>query len=761
MSAARARLLAATGLLGGSAAFARWDATDTRGGVGFTRAARATATAARIVVDYKWSLAGIEKDSPPFHDARHGVHERSAARLLALCERNGGLYTKAGQFISTASGMPLPFQQQLSKLQDSAAPLDFRDVRRVVAEELGPEVFDERTDFLDGGRDDGPEPSEPSERSSTRRDRSGSPSNVTVDETVHDSPRRFAAFDREPVAAASLAQVHRAVTASGDEVAVKVQRPGLRRQFDADLATMRFITRSVLLAFPLFDFSFLVPEFEKRLARELDFAWEGRSCERAGRALADDPRVVTPGVHWPLTSSKVLTMEYVRGVKVDDGPGLRAAGIDPRDAAAALADAFARTLLCHGFAHGDPHPGNVLVRRLPRESNDIHRFFGRRRRDRDLGSDVDRGGDRGPILLRPVLRPVLALSDSVSAALDALVAILASPLDFFFLGLGGGGSRVGPAQIVLLDHGLYTELTEPERRRMCRMWHAVAMRDPALVRAVSVEMGVPESLRWVLPQLMARQTSQVAPIGTTKEREAAGRIQADPRSAEAAAARVDGIIRGGRPPMTIDQVSEFGRSLPREMMVVMRSNALIRNITRKLAKDEDEYARARMENLRKRAASAAAAAGGGTSERTFFSSFSLAAPAALAARVLFRALPFLGAGRGPLGLSAGGFVGGDVGRRMDRRRQWAMARFSCLGVALPRALTERGDLRGGVRSLGPATWAAWKLRTARVWARIWTFRSMQYGVMLAIRVLPPGLSEPVVRRFTDVLVRARGGLPAA
>jgi aarF domain-containing kinase len=605
MSAARARLLAATGLLGGSAAFARWDATDTRGGVGFTRAARATATAARIVVDYKWSLAGLEKDSPPFHDARHGVHERSAARLLALCERNGGLYTKAGQFISTASGMPLPFQQQLSKLQDSAAPLDFRDVRRVVAEELGPEVFDERTDFLDGGRDDGPEPSEPSERSSTRRDRSGSPSNVTVDETVHDSPRRFAAFDREPVAAASLAQVHRAVTASGDEVAVKVQRPGLRRQFDADLATMRFITRSVLLAFPLFDFSFLVPEFEKRLARELDFAWEGRSCERAGRALADDPRVVTPGVHWPLTSSKVLTMEYVRGVKVDDGPGLRAAGIDPRDAAAALADAFARTLLCHGFAHGDPHPGNVLVRRLPPKESNIHRFFARTRRDRDLGSDVDRGGDRGPVLLRPVLRPVLALSDSVSAALDALVAILASPLDFFFLGLGGGGSRVGPAQIVLLDHGLYTELTEPERRRMCRMWHAVAMRDPALVRAVSVEMGVPESLRWVLPQLMARQTSQVAPIGTTKEREAAGRIQADPRSAEAAAARVDGIIRGGRPPMTIDQVSEFGRSLPREMMVVMRSNALIRNITRKLAKDEDEYARARMENLRKRAASAA------------------------------------------------------------------------------------------------------------------------------------------------------------
>lgn len=657
--ALRGRAAAAVAAVAGGAGFAYWDATDKRGGVGVTRAAAATATAALIVADYKWSLRGLAKDSPPFQEARHGVHERSAARLLTLCERNGGLYTKAGQFISTASGMPVPFQQQLSKLQDSARPLDWEDVRDVVVAELGAGAMANLV-----------------------------PGDVPGDTTVIPgdvAPRHsksFASFDREPVAAASLAQVHRAVTSAGEEVAVKVQRPGLRRQFDVDLATMRFITGAVLIAFPNFDFSFLVPEFRDRLARELDFTWEGRSCERTGRALADDPRMVTPDIHWSLTTGKVLTMEYVRGVKVDDGAELRAAGIDPRAAAEALADTFARMLLCHGFVHGDPHPGNMLIRRQPRRVRGL-RWNSRRRAEdetRDLGAEMEMvtsGGWR-----------------------DALSRMF---------GLGGCARDV---QIVLLDHGLYTELTEHERRRMCRLWHAVAMRDPTLVRAVSSEMGVPESLRWVLPQLMARQTSHVSPIGTNKERNEKG-MPINARSKEAAAARVDGLIRGGRPPMSMDQVSEFGKSLPREMMIVMRSNALIRNITRKLAADVAEKE------------------GVG------------------------------GSGRGLLGLSAGGFVGGDVGRRMDRRRQWAMARYSCLGVALSAALLECGSTRGGLRSLPFATWIAWKLRTTRVWTRIWTFRSMQYSVMLAIRALPERYSEPVVLRFTNLLERFRGGLPAA
>ena len=255
---------------------------------------------------------------------------------------------------------------------------------------------------------------------------------------------------------------------------------------------------------------------------------------------------------------------------------------------------------------------------------------------------------------------------------------------------------------------------------MCRLWHAVAMRDPAKVRAVSEEMGVPKSLQWILPQLMARQTSNVKPMGggETGNADAPGDdpAAANPRSAEAAHARVDGLVRGGRPPLSMDQVSEFGRALPREMMIVMRANALIRNITRKLAIDVDAHERTD---------------GEGTG------------------------------GRGLLGLSLGGFMGGDVGRRMDRRRQWAMARYSCLGISLPSALAECGRPKGGLAALPTGITVKWKLRTARVWAKIWLFRSMQYGVMIAIRTLPEGLSEPVVRSFTEMLERKRGGLPAA
>ena len=286
-----------------------------------------------------------------------------------------------------------------------------------------------------------------------------------------------------------------------------MQRPGLRRQFDVDLATMRFITGAVLVAFPNFDFSFLVPEFRDRLARELDFTWEGRSCERTGRALADDPRMVTPDIHWSLTTGKVLTMEYVRGVKVDDGAELRAAGIDPRAAAEAPRT---RSRACSSATDSSrrPSPGNMLIRRQPRRVRGL-RWNSRRRAEdeaRDLGAEremVTSGGWR-----------------------DALSRMF---------GLGGCARDV---QIVLLDHGLYTELTEHERRRMCRLWHAVAMRDPTLVRAVSSEMGVPESLRWVLPRSWRDGRATCRPSAQTRANEK-GRRQRG--SKEAAAARVDGL----------------------------------------------------------------------------------------------------------------------------------------------------------------------------------------------------------------------------
>ena len=167
----------------------------------------ATSTAALIVADYKVSLFGLEKDSPPFVEARASLHERAAARLLRLCERNGGLYTKAGQFIGTASGMPAPFQRELSKLQDSATPLPFEDVRRVVNEALGDGAADASCVAANGDR----------RAASPVVAYSASAPRDDVHETSTKHARVFASFDREPVAAASLADAMCADTRAPSE----------------------------------------------------------------------------------------------------------------------------------------------------------------------------------------------------------------------------------------------------------------------------------------------------------------------------------------------------------------------------------------------------------------------------------------------------------------------------------------------------------------------------------------------------------------
>ena len=271
---------------------------------------------ARVFIGYKAISFREKRKGTAWGEPRREQHHWWAARrFYEAAVRNQGLLIKTGQFLGTRPDVvPDAYVEVLSKLQDEVPPESFENIRRVIEQELGAPLSE-----------------------------------------------IFAEFDERPVASASLAQVHRAVLKDGRIAAVKVQYPGIEHIVDIDLANMSFFIGVLNKIDRSMDYRFVAEEMRKHIPLELDFINEGHNAERIAADFAGVEDIVVPKIYWEHTSRRVLTMEYIDGVKITDYAGMQRMGVDPSDIAKILVFAFAEMIVKFGFFHADPHPGNLMV----------------------------------------------------------------------------------------------------------------------------------------------------------------------------------------------------------------------------------------------------------------------------------------------------------------------------------------------------------------------------------------------------------------
>jgi len=263
-------------------------------------------------------LAGLDR-APRSPGATSPVRQKQAEHLRLALEELGGTFIKLGQAISTRPDIiPPEYAAELEKLQDSAPPVPLPDILQVVREEL------------------------------------------------HQSPEDiFAQFDPEPTASASIGQVHSCRLRSGAEIVMKIQRPGIAEQIEQDLlilggmaewaqAHTGFAREYRLVS--------LVEEFAHTIHGELDYRAEGRNADRFRVNFINEPALTIPRVYWRYTTSRVLTMERVHGIKISDTAELDRAGINRTRVAENSVRMMVREAFEFGFFHADAHPGNFFVR---------------------------------------------------------------------------------------------------------------------------------------------------------------------------------------------------------------------------------------------------------------------------------------------------------------------------------------------------------------------------------------------------------------
>lgn len=338
-------------------------------------------TGLQIALDYKLNFDRNSLESI------NALHERCADKLMYVCEKNQGLYVKLGQAIGCqAAILPKPYHQ-LTKLFDNAERLPYEEVRKVLIAELGA-----------------------------------------------DPKEVFAEFNEVPVAAASVAQVHKARLKPppeappgtlGPEVAVKVQRPNIRKYAKWDLWSFRILLKLYERIFEL-PLSFSGQYISDQIEQETFFDRELANSLRAKKAIETDPEALVrktcyvPKFYQDVCTQRVLVMEWIGGTcRMTDREKLEEWGLSAKQVSRSVCEAFASQIFQHGFVQADGHPSNVLVRKHP-------------------------------------------------------------------------NGKKGQHQVVLIDHGLYVELSEDFRRKYAQLWRAIFTLDLKTLDEITVSWGMGE-----------------------------------------------------------------------------------------------------------------------------------------------------------------------------------------------------------------------------------------------------------------------------
>ncbi|WP_084449007.1 AarF/ABC1/UbiB kinase family protein [Picosynechococcus sp. PCC 7117] len=230
----------------------------------------------------------------------------------------GPTFIKIGQAMSTRPDLfPIEYIEELSQLQDRVPPFKGQAAIAVIEQEFNKSIY-----------------------------------------------ALFKDFELEPLASASLGQVHRATLYSGEEVAVKVQRPGLSRLFQVDMQVLEKLLHWAsyfLKDLKKYNLNQIYREFFELLYQEIDYIHEGKNGDHFRQNFADDQQILVPKVYWQYTTRKVLTLEYLPGIKIDDRAALEASNIDPDHVISLGISSYLKQLLQDGFFQSDPHPGNMAV----------------------------------------------------------------------------------------------------------------------------------------------------------------------------------------------------------------------------------------------------------------------------------------------------------------------------------------------------------------------------------------------------------------